>query len=229
MLADPVRDGIFAAHRHLGQFHGKAARYRRDVVPFATISESTPAALADLLTLLEGPEDHVWLFATNLPAIPGLSNEGSLECLQMHLPEGTPLPEPATPVTPLTEADAPDMVALTDLAFPGFFRPRTYEMGAYFGIRENGQLIAMGGERLRPDGMTELSAVCTNPAHRARGFATSLILHLARHHRSQGRRSFLHVGAANTSAIRLYQSLGFVATAQPTITRLAPTGSPPTP
>jgi predicted GNAT family acetyltransferase len=101
------------------------------------------------------------------------------------------------------------MVALTDLAFPGFFRSRTCEMGSYYGVRSSGELIAMGGERLTLDGYPEISGICTHPAHRGKGHAANLIWHLVRNHRREGLVSWLHVSAENHHAIGLYLRMGF--------------------
>ncbi|MFI7131681.1 GNAT family N-acetyltransferase [Nonomuraea sp. NPDC050153] len=67
----------------------------------------------------------------------------------------------------------------------------------------------MAGERLHPPGWTEISAVCTDPAHRGRGLATRLVLAVAAGIRDRGETPFLHASAANVGAIRLYQRLGF--------------------
>lgn len=133
----------------------------------------------------------------------------ALECVQMVLPSSVDVGAPSREVLPLSAAHAPEMVALTDVAFPGFFRPGTYLMGSYFGVRVRSDLIAMGGERLLLPGHPEMSAVCTHPEHRGEGFATDVIRHLARLHRRAGLVSWLHVGAANQRAIDLYASLGF--------------------
>jgi hypothetical protein len=95
--------------------------------------------------------------------MPELCFEGTLECLQMVLPAQVTPRGPTVEIVPLSAANAPEMVALTDLAFPGFFRSRTCEMGSYHGVRANGVLVAMGGERLRLEGYPEISGVCTHP------------------------------------------------------------------
>jgi GNAT superfamily N-acetyltransferase len=110
----------------------------------------------------------------------------------------------------MSPEDAPDMVALTDVAFPGFFRRRTNEMGEYFGIRIEGELVAMAGERLAIPGWREISAVCTHPAHAGKGCATVLMNRLLREHAAAGLRSFLHVIEKNARAIALYKRMGFV-------------------
>ena len=116
----------------------------------------------------------------------------------------------AVEIVPLGAANSAEMVALTDVAFPGFFRPGTYKMGSYFGVRAaDGLLIAMAGERLRPEGYPEMSGICTHPAHRGKGLARRLIVHLAVIHRRQGLVSWLQVSAANANAVALYRDIGF--------------------
>ena len=83
-------------------------------------------------------------------------------------------------------------------------------MGTYVGIRRNGRLIAMGGERLSLPGYTEISAVCTDPDHRGLGLASRLVLDLAHRIRARGDIPILHADARNVGAIRLYEQLGFV-------------------
>jgi ribosomal protein S18 acetylase RimI-like enzyme len=192
----------------LGRIEGGACRYLADVAPFAAIDAPGAAALAQLRSLLE-PGESVWIVDYG-GAAPGLSVEDALECVQMALPEEAPLPAPRREVLALTAAHAPEMVALTNRAFPGFFRPATHRMGSFFGVRVGGELIAMGGERLLLPGHPEMSAICTHPDHRGEGFATDVIHELARRHRRAGLVSWLHVGAANRRAIELYASLGFL-------------------
>jgi ribosomal protein S18 acetylase RimI-like enzyme len=110
----------------------------------------------------------------------------------------------------LGAADVPEMLDLVARTRPGPFLPRTVDLGAYWGIRRGGALVAMAGERLRPPGWTEISAVCTHPGHRGKGLATRLVLHVAAGVQAHGDLPFLHAAAANTDAIRLYEALGFV-------------------
>jgi predicted GNAT family acetyltransferase len=127
----------------------------------------------------------------------------------MVLPEDVAQSHPPVENVRLSAVDVPEMVALTDLAFPGFFRQRTIEMGAYYGVRLHGELIAMGGERLMLEGYPEISGVCSHPAHRGKGLGAGIIRQLVQNHRRDGLVSWLHVGAANARAIELYRRLGF--------------------
>src|SRR5262245_23008055 len=101
------------------------------------------------------------------------------------------------------------MLALTAATEPGPFLAETIQMGRYCGIRSNdGRLIAMAGERLKLEGFTEISAICTAPEFRGRGFARTLVAYLVDQTLNEGKMPFLHVKAENGAKI-LYQKLGF--------------------
>jgi GNAT superfamily N-acetyltransferase len=212
LFLNPVWHSLLGPHRHLAIDGGDACRYPADVTPFAALAEPSAAAVRQLRELLE-PAEPVWIVDAGVPRLPEITVEGTLLCLQMVLSPKAALPSPATPaveIVPLGAANADEMVALTDLAFPGFFRSGTYKMGSYFGVRAaDGRLIAMAGERLRLEGYPEMSGVCTHPAHRGKGLARQLIVHLAALHRRRGLVSWLQVSAANAIAIALYRDIGF--------------------
>jgi len=220
LFANPIWQALHTRHSHFALAKGNAVRYPADVAPFAALAEPTPTALDDLAALL-APNDPVWLFNENLPATPALRYLETLPCLRLVLPATVdPPPDPHPEILPLTAADAPAMVALTDLAFPGFFRPRTCEMGSYFGIRHHCDLIAMCGERIMLPGYAEISGLCTHPAHRGNGYALNLIWEVVRKQRLAGDVSWMHVGAANQRAVNLYLRMGFVNAQQVTIQRV---------
>jgi ribosomal protein S18 acetylase RimI-like enzyme len=113
-------------------------------------------------------------------------------------------------IVELGAADVPEMMQLTALTKPGPFSKRTHEMGAYLGIRSNGKLIAMAGERMRVPDHTEISAVCTHPEHSGHGYGRILMKEVMRRILSRGETPFLHVREDNVRAIELYHRLGFV-------------------
>ncbi len=208
LFLNPVWHSLHGPHRHVAHIEGGACRYPADVAPFAAIDAPSAAAFAQLRALLD-PDESFWIADYGRSA-PGLAVVDALDCVQMVLPQEVEIPAPGRDVLPLTAAHAPEMVALTNVAFPGFFRPATYRMGSFFGVRASGELVAMGGERLLLPGHPEMSAICTHPDHRGEGLATDVVRHLARHHRRARMVSWLHVGAPNRRAIDLYASLGFV-------------------
>jgi predicted GNAT family acetyltransferase len=109
----------------------------------------------------------------------------------------------------LEAAHSPEMMELAALTKPGPFNKRTHELGTYLGIRHDGKLVAMAGERLKVPGYTEVSAVCTHPEHTGRGYARILMTELMQRIRSRGEAPFLHVRQDNMRAVDLYQRLGF--------------------
>jgi len=121
------------------------------------------------------------------------------------------LPEPAgVEVVRLGPEDHAEMLALAELTEPGPFLLRTPELGRFIGLRREGHLVAMAGERFRVPGYVEISAVCTHPDARGEGLAAELTLNAAQSIRAGGDEAFLHVLESNESAVRLYQKLGFV-------------------
>lgn len=109
----------------------------------------------------------------------------------------------------LGDEDAPAMIDLASLTKPGPFESRTHDFGGYVGVYREGRLVAMAGQRLRPPGWTEISAVCTEESARGNGLAGRLVLAVAADIRRRGETPMLHVSGTNVSAIRLYEKLGF--------------------
>jgi ribosomal protein S18 acetylase RimI-like enzyme len=223
LFANPVWNALHSVHRNFAITPGRsrvqiksrdagaadACRYPADVVPFVAIASPTAGAMSAAHSLMAAGES-AWIIADQYVESPGLRRERTLECFQMVLPGDVDAPESPTRIAPLDDSNAGEMVALTDLAFPGFFRRRTCEMGSYFGVRSpSGELIAMGGERLKLKGFSEISAVCTHPSFRGQALGTNIIWEIVRLHRRQGVVSFLHVGCANEGAMKLYLRMGF--------------------
>jgi predicted GNAT family acetyltransferase len=101
------------------------------------------------------------------------------------------------------------MLELAKLTEPGPFRERTIELGGFFGIFEDQRLLAMAGQRMRVPGFVEVSAVCTHPDARGRGYAGIVMRNVMRDIWEAGQTAFLHVLSDNMSAIRVYEDLGF--------------------
>jgi GNAT superfamily N-acetyltransferase len=209
LFLNPVWHSLHSEHSSLAVCEGEACRYPADVAPFAAVREPSQKALFDVRDLLHEGE-ALWISGEGFPTVKGIVFETTLPCLQMILPADVEVPSITTEIEPLGEANASEMVSLTTLAFPGFFRQRTYVMGTYYGVRStSGELVAMAGERLRLPGFPEISGVCTHPKFRGRGLASVLMWQLIRKHRRNGLQSWLHVGSENQRAIDLYRHMGF--------------------
>lgn len=209
VLDDPVGESLRGRHAHLARRTGRAAAYLPEVATFcAPPADPGPEDWADLAGLL-GRGGFADLFSCAAIPPPDWEPVFTLEGRQMiWTGNGRPVQE-AREVVELGAADVPGMRALVARTAPGPFWPRTHELGTYLGIREGGSLVAMAGERLRPPGWTEISAVCTAPEARGRGHAAHLVNTLVSRIRSRGEHPFLHVAETNTGAMALYGRLGF--------------------
>jgi len=154
-------------------------------------------------------EERVGVFVEEAVAASGFQLVSSVALLQMVREKGDKTDGKKVAFVELGESDVPEMMALAELTKPGPFSRRTREMGDYVGVREDGKLIAMAGERLRVPGYTELSAVCTHPDHLGRGYAGFLMSEIIRRIVERGERPFLHVRPENARAVGLYERLGF--------------------
>ncbi|MYV51572.1 GNAT family N-acetyltransferase [Streptomyces sp. SID3212] len=206
LLDNPAWASLTGPHSHFAERVGRAARYPTDVSPFTALSDSTDPRAWDDLVALVGPDTLAPVSgATHLPDGWEAVRRGQ----GVQLVDTSLRAEPDAEAVRLTPADVPEMLDLIARTEPGPFLPRTVELGTYLGIRREGRLVAMAGERLHPPGWREISAVCTDPAHRGRGLATRLVRAVAAGIRERGETPFMHASAANTDAIRLYESIGF--------------------
>jgi predicted GNAT family acetyltransferase len=208
-LDRPVWFSLIHAHRELSLGDDLAHRYATDVNLFASARDDSDEALAQLAGLV-GPGEQVYLLQVPAIVVPtGLVALKRAHGVQM-LASGPIAPDPDTgDMVSLGDADAGEMLALAQLTQPGPFLPRTHRMGQFTGIRIDGRLAAMAGERFRLDGWTELSGVCTHPDFRGRGLARRLSRQVAARIARRGDTAFLHSWKDNSAAIRLYESLGF--------------------
>jgi ribosomal protein S18 acetylase RimI-like enzyme len=214
LLDNPIWNSLTTSHAHLavGALTGRglARQYPADIGPLSALQEPTPEAYADLAAIV--PEgDVAVLFLEDHPEVPPgwqLLRDGTL--VQMVCPAIPEQPSLADAIIPMKPADFPEMVALATLTEPGPFRDHTATLGGFLGIRVDGRLAAIAGQRLAPTGFTEVSAVCTHPDFRGRGYAQALVAAVARTIHAEGSTPFLTSFEANTGAIRIYQQVGFV-------------------
>ena len=208
----PLDNATWAAltgphHARFAQRVGQAVRYDPEVAVFVAVEPGADERMWSDLAELVGPGNDFSLHNPEVTVPAGWEIRTEFAGVQLT---GVGVPgAPEAEAVELGAADVPEMLDLVARTKPGPFRPRTVEMGTYLGIRRGGRLVAMAGERLRPPGWTEISAVCTDPAHRGQGLAGRLVNAVVAGIRERGETPFLHATATNTNAIRLYEAMGF--------------------
>lgn len=208
VLDNPAWHALTGPHAAFAIGDDLVRRYPADVAPFVAVRTWDDPNVWDALRDLVGPGAEIGLSAVEGEIPDDWDVLGFGQGVQLV---ETPAlqPRPDDEAIELGAADAADMLAIVERNQPGPFRPRTHELGRYIGIRREGRLVAMAGERLHPDGWTEISAVATDAEHRGQGLASRLVLDVAYHIRRRGDRALLHAAASNTGAIAIYERLGF--------------------
>ncbi|RZJ05589.1 MAG: GNAT family N-acetyltransferase [Brevundimonas sp.] len=202
---------------------GSAVRLDPDVGVFVAAANGSTAsrALLDALCreypgagLVEPEGDPI---ASVLPDLPVVSQA---TCVQMTASSLTAGPPGDPDFLTLGEADADEMLALATLTKPGPFRRGTLRLGGFVGVQREGRLIAMAGERMKVEGYSELSGVCTHPDFRGQGLAGALSRAVVSRILARGEQAFLHAYAEHTATVAFYESLGFTVRARMTYTVL---------
>jgi ribosomal protein S18 acetylase RimI-like enzyme len=207
-LDNSVWNALTSCQEQFAEAYNLARRFPTEVTSLGAFLEPTQQGYESLARLL-GPGDVCALLLKSPSEPPaGWTIVEAVPLLQM-VHEECKLPSLTLEWIELGEADVPEMLALAALTKPGPFGKRTYELGTYIGLRREGRLVAMAGERLRVPGYTEVSAVCTHPDHCGHGYAGGLVAALVERIRNRREVPFLHVRPENVRAVKLYKWLGF--------------------
>jgi len=211
-LENVIWQALTTRQAHFAESCDVARRFVREVTSLCAFPHPNAEGY-DALARLAGPQGTASVFLNHpFEPRPGWEYIAGAELTQMICENGHSASVPArsdVEILQLGTEDSPDMLELTTLTKPGPFGTRTHELGYYIGIRDQGKLVAMAGERMKVPGHTEVSAVCTHPDHLGRGYAGTLMLEVVRGICERGETPFLHVRSDNTRAIALYERLGF--------------------
>lgn len=206
-LDNPIWASLCTCHREVAVRIGKVARYPREVAPFFGAAASNFDADAALESLVAPGEVSLWI-----GVMPRVSDAWKVEQSEIlsQLVCAAPCPRLDGPeIIALDATRRDDVLALIGLVYPHYFRPRTMELGRYFGVYRGDRLAAMAGERMATDAYVELSGICTHPDFTRLGYAHRLIAFLTNDLLARGKTPFLHVSNANPHAKSLYQDVGY--------------------
>lgn len=220
VLTNPAWSSLAGPHAGLAESTAVggdlARRYPVDVSPYHAVRSWDEPGVWDALRALAGPGADLFFSGAVAPPDPPAGWErlwtgAGNQLVLADADRAEPFPEAVV----LGQTDVAEMLDLVRRTEPGPFLPRTIRMGRYVGVRRDGRLVAMAGERLHAAGWTEISAVCTDPDHRGHGLASRLVLDVAHAIQGRGDRAFLHTAPDNHTAVRVYQGIGFQMHAHP--------------
>lgn len=208
-LDRPIWNSLNGRQADFGMGGPLARRYKPEVSLFAAVGDDGEEAQAALLALIPMGGEVGRLDPEMPPPIAGTRIKFQAVLNQMLLRDLSPARRPPVDWVDLDESDAPAMLALATLTRPGPFLTQTHRLGRFVGIRRDGRLVAMAGERMKPaPGFTEVSAVCTHPDWRGHGFGEGLMRVVIERILARGEATFLHCYPDNP-AVALYRALGF--------------------
>ncbi|SIO38554.1 FR47-like protein [Singulisphaera sp. GP187] len=211
MLDNPIWSALVTRQARFALGGGRVKRYPADVAPFIAVAETGLDAEAEAEMLdLATPGERLSMIGAELSLPSGWEVERRSLVSQMVCGRRLGAADDGEDCAVLGPDDVPDMLDLTARVFPGYFRPRTIELGTYVGVRREGRLIAMAGQRMGLASHCEISGICTHPDHRGQGHARRLVTTLVDAIFREGRVPFLHVDGENKGARAAYEKLGFV-------------------
>lgn len=206
-LDNPFWSALESIHRDVALRVGDVARYPAAYAPFLGVA-CADVPVAGTLDPLVAEGESVYLIGIAPARHAGWTLQAFRPLAQMVC--DAPLMVSEGPdIVPLGEAQRDEVLALTALVYPHYFRERTMELGRYFGIYEDGRLAAMIGERMGSADSREMSAICTHPDFTGRGYARHLTAWLTNETLARGVQPFLHVSHENPRAKMLYEQLGY--------------------
>ncbi len=207
-LDNPVWHALTGPQVKVAEGDARAVRYQPDFSVFAGLPDAPDeASWAALARMSAGPA----LLLPPLEPGPGWSALGSFAVHQMVFDRAVPPPKPGDGdrAVELGPDDLAELTALVTTTAPGPWAERTHELGRFFGVRIDGVLVAAAGQRMRLPDAVEISAVCTDEAHRGRGLGAVATMAVLDAILADGALPFLHVRDGNASAIAMYERLGF--------------------
>lgn len=209
VLDNPVWYALQTVHQPMSLGTTTVQRYPTDILRMIGCENPAKAQLSEIEPWIF-PAEKIYLVGELASMPPGWKVAGIYICTQMLC---TKVVEPAVKsgpeIIPLEGNNLDEMLELIRIALPGFFFTNTPSLGDYYGIFNEGKLVAMAGERLKIKGYTEVSAVCTHPDYRGNGYAQALVAFVSQKVLDEGTIPFLHYLSTNTRARSVYDMVGY--------------------
>ena len=145
----PIWTALTTTQQALAEGDARARRFPTEITPFAATADMSAENFAALGALMS-PQDIAVLFTPDAVNPPAGFKVALADTGEQMIGTSVETPANGVDIVTLGVDDVPDMIELTALTKPGPFYARTHELGTFLGIRVDGQLVAMVGERMKP-------------------------------------------------------------------------------
>ena len=207
-LDNPVFHSLSEVHRDKGIQNEGVKFYHPHYCAFGGVTD--PQVMSKGLAAYAQLSSAFFIVGEKPVFDPSLTLVKELVCLQMVLDKPIDFNPNQEIILLESKAQKKALFELVNLVQPGYFKEKTVDLGRYYGIYQDEQLVAVCGERMKMDDFTEISAIVTHPSYTGRGYAKQLIKHCVQTIFLEGKIPYLHVVASNVPAISLYKKLGFL-------------------
>ncbi len=204
-LDNPVWNALKEHQSSLCRNIGDFKFYPKDYCVFGAFTETNDP---EGIKIYAQETDSFFIVGKRPPIPKEVILETELVCLQMVHP-GPIDSDYREKIIPLDESHREDIFKLVQIAFPAYFKKKTADLGQYYGIYKDGQLVSMSGERMQLNNYIEISGVMTHPDFRGQGLATQVIKKTTEEVLNKKKIPFLHTAIDNHNAIKIYESLGY--------------------
>lgn len=196
-----------------GEIVGVGSLFRGFSIPSVIITEDNPTVQIALLTRMSRRFESEWITISTCTSSSVLCQFGkriySHTELQMLLHE--PIPTPVKPARLIQRGEFDSLNQFYSEHRVEAWTPLMFEMGPFYGVWRDGQLIAAAGVHFVTPFIAQIGNVFSHPRYRGRGYATAATAGVTNHLRRMGIQIIsLFVVAENAPAIRIYQRQGFV-------------------
>lgn len=196
-----------------GQIVGVGSLFRGFSIPSVIITEDNPTVQIALLTKMSRRLESEWITISTRTSSSVLCQFGkriySHTELQMLLHE--PIPTPVKPARLIQRGEFDSLNQFYSEHRVEAWTPLMFEMGPFYGVWRDGQLIAAAGIHFVTPFIAQIGNVFSHPRYRGRGYATAATAGVTNHLRRMGIQIIsLFVVAENAPAVRIYQRQGFV-------------------
>ena len=196
-----------------GQIVGVGSLFRGFSTPSVIVTEDNPTVQNAILTRMSRRLESEWITLSTCTSSSVLCQFGNriYSHVELQMLLHKPFPTPVKPARLIQRGEFNSLNQFYNEHRVEAWTPLMFEMGPFYGVWRDGQLIAAAGIHFVTPFIAQIGNVFSHPRFRGQGYATVATAGVTNHLLRMGIRIIsLFVVAENAPAIRIYERLGFV-------------------